>query len=100
MCGYTNIIFLNKGNICNTRRKSVHTSTHSWEGNKEVRTTSDGTTTLTKGLALSPPPSARQWLPPRTGHLPTTHLRGEVDKKQLDESPGNTPAWKTAQVYD
>ena len=60
----------------------------------------DGITTRTKRLAFSPPPSAHQWLPPRTGHLPTTHLRRENDKKQLDESPGNTPVRKNAQVYD
>ena len=63
----------------------------------------DETTTLTKGLALYPPPSARQWLPPRNSHLPMTHLRGEVDKsnlRQLNGSSGNTPIWKDAQVYN
>ena len=63
----------------------------------------DGTTTLTKGLAPSPPPSARQWLPPRTNHLPTIHLHGEVDKsnrRQLKGSSGNTPIRRDAQVYN
>ena len=63
----------------------------------------DETTTLTKGLALSPPPSARQWLPPRTNHLPTTHLHREADKsnrRQLNGSSGNTPIRRDAQVYN
>ena len=53
-----------------------------------VRTTLDETITLTERIGAFSTTQYSLVAPPRTSHLPSTHLRGEVDKRNLRQLNG------------